>query len=141
MIYLTYIYIYIRVKPIRPDINHLPDNVLLKIFSHLDVETLENVSNVCPRWYFLAKTPELWLFKCKKIGEIENINQIVSLINDLSKNNEIDWRQAFIQIQEFVNSESVKTLKVKYFQNLKINSKSVKPTKSKTPLNSLAYLE
>ena len=56
------------------NIEHLPDNVLLNIFSLLDIETLDIVEQVCNRWNYLANTPELWVFKCKRLGQIENLD-------------------------------------------------------------------
>ena len=110
--------------------DHLPDNVLLNIFSHLDLETLENVEHVCQRWVFLAHTPELWLFKCKKLCERERLGKLEILITEASTN-EIDWKQAFIELSEFTSSESVRQVRLSYLQSLKANAKAVRPRNSK----------
>lgn len=120
-------FIFFRVRPVPLTIDSLPDNVLLNVFSHLEPECLDNVAHVCNRWNYLASTPELWLFKCKKLGTRENIHQIEATINDLSNNKEIDWRQAFIELQEFVNSEAVKHLRIYYYNKLRTNAKAVRP--------------
>lgn len=111
--------------------NHLPDNVLLNIFAHLDLDTLDNVEHVCQRWSFLAHTPELWLFKCKKLCERERLGQVEALITEASSaTDEIDWRQAFIEISEFTASESVRQVRLSYLQSLKANAKAVRPRNS-----------
>jgi len=122
----------LRVKPITPKIENLPDNVLLNIFSYLETDCLQNVAHVCSRWNYLASTPELWLFKCKKLGNRENIHQIEAIITDLSNNKEIDWRHAYVELQEFVNSEAVRNLRTYYYNKQRVNAKAVRPKAGKS---------
>jgi hypothetical protein len=93
--------------------------VLLQIFSLLDVKTLENVQQVCDRWNFLANTPELWIFKCKKLGENENLGQIEAfLINELTNDEDIDWKLAYMELLEFID-----LLKKNYFDKFSESNK------------------
>ena len=84
------------------------------------METLEKVELVCNRWNYLANTPELWIYKCKKLGEKENLGQIESLIaNELSNDEDIDWKLAYTELTEFV-----KRLKQNYLDKFsEINSR------------------
>lgn len=41
-------------------INILPPEILLKIFSYLDLVTLNEIWRVCKRWKLLAQTKEIW---------------------------------------------------------------------------------
>lgn len=101
-------------RPIKITINQIPDNVLLNIFTFLDEETLETASLVCRRWFFLANTVELWIFKCKTLGEKENLLEIESiLLSELSNDEDIDWKLAYTELKEFVNE-----LKRKYKDKL-----------------------
>lgn len=108
------------------NIEHLPDNVLLNIFSLLDIETLDIVEQVCNRWNYLANTPELWVFKCKRLGQIENLDQIEAfLANELTNDEEIDWKLAFIELTEFV-----KRLKLDYYEKFnEMNSRQTETGK------------
>ncbi len=90
------------------------------IFSLLDVETLEKVELVCNRWNYLANTPELWVYKCKTLGENENLAQIEAfLVNELSNDEDIDWKSCFIELKEFV-----KRLKQNYLDKFTQNPRS-----------------
>lgn len=130
-----------RTKPINANMDHLPDNVLLNIFAHLELDTLDNVEHVCQRWSFLAHTPELWLFKCKKLCERERLGQVEALITEASlATDEIDWKQAFIEISEFTASESVRQVRLSYLQSLKANAKAVRPRNSKITSSYMLFL-
>lgn len=92
----------------------MPDHVLLRIFSHMDDKSLEVAGDVCKRWNFLAKTTELWLFKCLKLGTDENLGQIESiLIEEKFENEDIDWKLAYYELKEFINQ-----LKLRFLQNM-----------------------
>ncbi|CAF0888646.1 unnamed protein product [Brachionus calyciflorus] len=105
-----------RLEPILATINHLPDHILLKIFSNLDDESLSKTCLVCKRWYYLTNTQELWFFKCKTLGKTEHLDQIeFELINELYVDEDIDWKMAYYEIKSFINE-----LKVKYL--VQINS-------------------
>jgi hypothetical protein len=83
----------------------------------LGVEDLTNIELVCSRWSYLANTPELWIYKCKKFALRENFSQIEQLItNELSTNEDIDWKHIYIEILNFYNSDVIKQLKLKYHQ-------------------------
>lgn len=76
---------------------------MLNIFSRLDDQSLEVIPRVCKRWYYLANTIELWLFKCKKLGEDENLGNIEAcLAEELAKDEDIDWRLAYYELKDFV---------------------------------------
>ena len=76
---------------------------MLVIFSQLDTESLRSVESVCNRWNYLANTPELWMYKCRVLGRTENLGEIENLlINELQKDEEIDWRLAFLELEAFV---------------------------------------
>lgn len=93
----------IRTKPVKSIIDHLPDNVLLNIFSRLDDQSLEVIPRVCKRWYYLANTIELWLYKCKKLGEDEDLGNIEAcLAEELAKDEDIDWKLAYSELKDFV---------------------------------------
>ena len=84
-------------------IDNLPDNVLLNIFSQLDDQTIQIIPLVCKRWYYLSNTVELWLFKCKQLGKSENLGKIEAiLIDELMKDEDIDWKLAYFELKEFV---------------------------------------
>ena len=100
---LSYIFITIRTKPLKSAIDNLPDHVLLNIFSQLDDYTVQVVPLVCKRWYYLANTIELWLFKCKRLGKSEDLGKIDAiLIDELLKDEDIDWKLAYFELKEFV---------------------------------------
>ena len=83
------------------------------------MKTLENVQQVCNRWNFLANTPELWIFKCKKLGENENLGQIEAfLINELTNDEDIDWKLAYMELLEFID-----LLKKNYFDKFSESNK------------------
>ncbi len=103
-------------RPVKSSIDTLPDNVLLNVFSHLSVDSLEHVAMVCTRWNYLANTPELWIFMLKKFSQSEKLSVHCVLNNENSE--EIDWKQVYIELLQFANSEAVKTLKIKYIERL-----------------------
>ena len=95
--------------------DNMPDNVILNILSFLDEITLDKASFVCKRWYYLVNTTELWLFKCKKLAQRENLGNIESLlIDEMKKNEDIDWRLAYIELNELI-----KNLKERYLAKYK----------------------
>ena len=76
------------------------------------METLEKVESVCQRWCYLANVPELWVYKCKILGEQENLGQIEAfLVNELSNDEDIDWKTCFVELKEFI-----KRLKLNYME-------------------------
>ncbi len=96
------------------NINGLPDYILLQIFKRLDTQSLENSANVCQRWNYLANTNELWIYKCKLLGNSEKLFQIEKVIYDeLQEDEDIDWKQAFSELVQFVLK-----LKTEYYKNL-----------------------
>ena len=104
-------------RPVKSSIDTLPDNVLLNVFSHLSVDSLENVAMVCTRWNYLANTPELWIFMLIKFSQSKKLARIEHVLNN-ENSEEIDWKQVYIELLQFSNSEAVKTLKIKYIQRL-----------------------
>ena len=103
-----------RTKPLKSVIDNLPDNVLLNIFSQLDDYTVQVVPLVCKRWYYLSNTIELWLFKCKKLGKNENLGKIDAiLIDELLKDEDIDWKLAYFELKEFVQE-----IKINYMETI-----------------------
>ena len=87
---------------------------MLQIFKHLDVESLETSMNVCQRWNYLINTNELWIYKCKTLGKSERLYEVEKVIyDDLEEDEDIDWRQAYCELVEFVNrikSDQYKTM-------------------------------
>jgi hypothetical protein len=82
----------------------LPDNILLRIFSHLDDKDLESASTVSKRWYFLSNTTELWMFKCHILGRQENLGDVDRvLLEELLSDEDIDWKLAYIELKKFIN--------------------------------------
>jgi hypothetical protein len=102
-------------------INHLSDNILLKIFSFLDDGSLTQAGLVCKRWNYLTKTTELWLFKCLRLGIEENLGRVESiLVDEMLVDEDIDWKMAYVELKVFV-----KQLKLNYIPKLNELSKSI----------------
>ena len=72
---------------------------------------------VCTRWNYLANTPELWIFMLKQFNQCEKLARIEHVLNN-ENNEEIDWKQVYIELLRFANSDAVKTLKLKYMERL-----------------------
>lgn len=103
-----------RVDKSVKNINCLPDNVLLRIFQLLDTNSLENAAQVCQRWNYLANIDELWIYKCKRIGQREKLYQVETVIHDeLQDDEDIDWKMAYYELEEFVNK-----LKTDYYKKM-----------------------
>ncbi|XP_071507403.1 uncharacterized protein [Diadema antillarum] len=84
----------------RMDINSLPDRVLLNVFSLLSPGDLLQVEGVCHRWQFLVSHEELWRFKCKELGVMHNIPDLVLLVEFYMSENTVDWKEAYRQLSE-----------------------------------------
>jgi hypothetical protein len=62
-----------------------------------------------------VNTTELWLFKCRNLGERENLGNIEAfLVEEMQNNEDIDWKLAYIQLNEFAQE-----LKEKYLERYK----------------------
>lgn len=90
----------------KTHINQLPSEILLKIFSYIDIsELFKNVRCVCRRWKLLALVPTLW----KSIDVDNSIPSSIlelwirnsSLLNSFSAQNRNDLNFIF----ELVNSK------------------------------------
>ena len=106
----------IRLANFEPalNINHLPDSVLLIIFSYLDVDSIESVELVSKRWSYLSKMPELWIYKVRRLALKEDLKNIDSiLLEELNCDEDIDWKLAFVTLEEFVSE-----LRKKYMNEL-----------------------
>jgi len=61
-------------------VNHLPNEILLKIFSHFGPEELCLIlANVCERWNVLAKDKLLWKnlsYSCNRSTDISHIKKV-----------------------------------------------------------------
>ena len=61
-------------------LNDLPDEVLLKIFSHFGLEDLcLIIAKVCERWNILAKDVVLWKnlsYECDSLTDISRIAEV-----------------------------------------------------------------
>lgn len=44
----------------RVDMNNLPDDILIRVFSFLDAVELTWASAVCKRWYIASHSVDLW---------------------------------------------------------------------------------
>ncbi|KAK2567522.1 putative E3 ubiquitin ligase complex SCF subunit sconB [Acropora cervicornis] len=82
----------------RTDINCVPDRVLLKIFSNLDVQSLCRSSQVCHRWRFLANDIELWKKKIAAMGAKEGVKNLPRKITFLGRGQAVDWKQAYKEL-------------------------------------------
>jgi hypothetical protein len=94
-----------QVKKIKADMNNLPDSLLLYIFSYLDFKILDNIiPYVCRQWRHLVNTNELWIHKCQKLGENAKLSSKIEydLISELYQNEEIDWKMAFVELENFI---------------------------------------
>ncbi len=97
---------------------------MLNILSYLDEASLETASLVCKRWNYLVNTTELWLFKCRNLGQRENLGNIEAfLVEEMQNNEDIDWKLAYNQLKEFANEIKQKYLQ-KYQQYLACNINS-----------------
>jgi len=61
-------------------INHLPDEILLQVLSHLGPEDLcLNIAKVCEKWNILAKDMVLWKalsYYCNHSSDINCIKEV-----------------------------------------------------------------
>ena len=94
----------------RVDITWLPDNLLVKIFILLSTQDILACSEVCRRWYYVAATEELWMQKCRELGEANGIPHTISLILEMNKDkDDLDWRTAYSELE--TNAEERKLLR------------------------------
>ena len=83
----------------------MPDYILLQIFKNLEIESLDEAAKVCQRWDYLVNMDELWIYKCQSLGKFEKLLEVERVIySDLEEDEEIDWRQAYSELVEFVNN-------------------------------------
>jgi hypothetical protein len=106
---------------------------LILIFSKLDLNSLENVASVCQRWNYLANTSELWIYKCRLMGQKERLFEIDNIIfRDLREDEDIDWKLAYFELEEFA-----RRIKSDYAQAI---SELDKPKESKSRRESVLSL-
>lgn len=76
------------------------------------MESLDIAANVCQRWNYLINTNELWIYKCQTLGKFEKLLEVERVIyGDLEEDEDIDWKQAYNELVEFV--DKLKTDKFK----------------------------
>lgn len=90
--------------PLEFTMDFLPDQILMRIFSKLDDESLKTCSLVCKRWYYLINTQELWFYKCKILGKLHGVNRIENeIIKELFIDEDIDWKLAYQELKHFIS--------------------------------------
>ncbi|XP_022782225.1 uncharacterized protein LOC111323186 [Stylophora pistillata] len=83
------------------DLNCVPDNVLLYVFSFLNVRSLCQSSQVCYRWRFLTNDSRLWKAKIASLGASEGISNLTEKIEVLGHGHAVDWKQAYREVQNY----------------------------------------
>eukprot|EP00794_Sanderia_malayensis_P019919 gene19919-21871_t len=83
-----------RLKDIA-DIDRLQDGLLLKIFKYLGTDDLLSVSEVSRRWHLLATNSMMWKEKCRKLGDENELPDIVEQMKAASNGTEINWKLAY----------------------------------------------
>ncbi|KAF6020559.1 hypothetical protein EB796_021127 [Bugula neritina] len=81
------------------NIYELPDFVLLKMFSYLDVGSLRNCQEVCRRWRFLCSQPIIWKDKCQKLGNKYNMHNLCASIAKELDGKHLDWQTIYLELE------------------------------------------
>jgi hypothetical protein len=106
----------------------LPDYILLQIFKNLEIESLDEAAKVCQRWNYLVNMDELWIYKCQSLGKFEKLLEVERVIySDLEEDEDIDWRQAYSELVEFVNKLKTEEFKamINNFDSQNFNEGSI----------------
>ncbi|XP_031567155.1 probable E3 ubiquitin ligase complex SCF subunit sconB [Actinia tenebrosa] len=91
-------------------IDSIPDVLLRKVFSYLDIKSLCRSSQVCRRWRFLSQESGLWRRKVRILGFNEGIVNLPMKIITLGKGHLVDWKQAYQEVRTFYKQlESMET--------------------------------
>ena len=79
------------------NIDRLPDDTLVKVFSYLELKDLCTVSQVCKRWKLLSSCKELWKPKCYELAEVYNQVEILNYLSSSSV--EPTWREIYQELE------------------------------------------